>query len=106
MNVSAKTGEGLGELKRAIVEKLEASFVTPSQTSDDHRQSVLLEVSSTLSSLISPPSSLSSSSLSSSDPVLLANAVRAAAERLGTLVGATYSDDLLENLFSRFCVGK
>ena len=108
LNVSAKTGEGLDELKRTIVAKLEASFAAPSQTSDDHRQSVLLEVSSTLSSLLPTPFSLlpSSSSLSSSDPVLLANAVRAAAERLGTLVGATYSDDLLENLFSRFCVGK
>ena len=101
LNVSAKTGEGLDELKRAIVTKLEATFVAPSQTSDDHRQSVLLEVSSILSSLLASPSSLSSS-----DPVLLANAVRSAAERLGTLVGATYSDDLLENLFSRFCVGK
>ena len=38
--------------------------------------------------------------------VLLANAVRAAAERLGAAVGATYSRDMLDNLFSRFCVGK
>ena len=41
-----------------------------------------------------------------SDPVLAANAVRAAAERLGELAGAVYSEDLIENLFSRFCVGK
>ena len=38
--------------------------------------------------------------------VLLANAVRAAAERLGASVGAIYSKDMLDNLFSRFCVGK
>ena len=101
LNVSAKTGEGLDALKRAIVAKLEASFVAPAASVDDRRLSVLLDVSSTLSPLIPHPSSLPSS-----DPVLLGNAVRSAAERLGSLVGATYSADLLENLFSRFCVGK
>ena len=40
------------------------------------------------------------------DLVLAANAVRAAAEALGSLVGATCSADLLDRLFSRFCVGK
>ena len=40
------------------------------------------------------------------DPVLAANAARDAAARLGAAVGAEYSEDLLENLFSRFCVGK
>ena len=35
-----------------------------------------------------------------------ANAARSAAERLGSAVGATYSEDILERLFSRFCVGK
>ena len=104
LNVSAKTGEGLDALKRAIVAKLEASFVAPAASVDDRRLSVLLEVSSTLSSLPPPRSSLLA--LPSSDPVLLGNAVRSAAERLGSLVGATYSADLLENLFSRFCVGK
>ena len=40
------------------------------------------------------------------DLVLTANAVRAAAERLGAAIGVTYSSNLLDNLFSRFCVGK
>ena len=40
------------------------------------------------------------------DPVLAANALRQAAEAIGRIVGKTYSDDLLEELFSRFCVGK
>jgi len=38
--------------------------------------------------------------------VLTANRVRSAAERLGEELGATYSSDLLDRLFSRFCVGK
>ena len=40
------------------------------------------------------------------DLVIAANAVRDTAEKLGALIGATYSEDLLESLFSRFCVGK
>ena len=40
------------------------------------------------------------------DPVLAANALRQAAEAIGRIVGKTYSDDLLDELFSRFCVGK
>jgi tRNA U34 5-carboxymethylaminomethyl modifying GTPase MnmE/TrmE len=29
-----------------------------------------------------------------------------AAEALGRIVGRTYTDDLLDTIFSRFCVGK
>ena len=42
----------------------------------------------------------------SGDLVLAANAVRDAASRLGAMIGAEYSADMLEALFSRFCVGK
>jgi len=100
LNVSAKTGEGLEELKRAIVAKLEARLdwaeSEPDATVD--RLSALHAAHTALSSLIPPPSSL--------DLVLLGNALRQAAERLGSLVGAVYSADFLDNLFSRFCVGK
>ena len=40
------------------------------------------------------------------DLVLFANVLRTAAERLGEAIGATYSADILDALFSRFCVGK
>ena len=40
------------------------------------------------------------------DPVLAANALRTAAEAIGEILGKTYSSDLLDALFSRFCVGK
>lgn len=43
---------------------------------------------------------------STGDPVLAGNAVRTACELLGECAGATYSEDLLDRLFSRFCVGK
>ena len=115
LNVSAKTGEGLDTLRRALVRKLEATFDSPAAapSSDDHRQSILLEVAALLAPFAQSPNPAanrpieqSNDSLLLSDPVLIGNAVRTAAERLGALVGATYSADLLDNLFSRFCVGK
>lgn len=37
---------------------------------------------------------------------LAANALRVAAQSIGEIIGKTYSEDLLDSLFSRFCVGK
>ena len=110
LNVSAKTGEGLDELKRTIVAKLEAR-VAASDSGEEPEGDVAAyqEALALLSPLFPVPSSLfpvPSSLFPSSDLVLLANAVRAAAERLGAALGATYSSDLLDKLFSRFCVGK
>jgi len=37
---------------------------------------------------------------------LAANALRSAAEAIGEIIGKTYSADLIDSIFSRFCVGK
>ena len=37
---------------------------------------------------------------------LLAVELRLALEELGKVVGAVYTDDILERIFSRFCIGK
>ena len=96
LNVSAKTGEGIDELKRAIVAKLEekTASVAFGESAVGAEISALQDVQAILT-LHDPE-----------DLVLQANAVRAVAERLGAAIGATYSSDLLDNLFSRFCVGK
>jgi tRNA modification GTPase len=39
-------------------------------------------------------------------PELLALELRGALEQLGEMVGAVYTDDLLDRIFSRFCIGK
>jgi tRNA modification GTPase len=39
-------------------------------------------------------------------PELLALELREGLQQLGEMVGAVYSDDLLDRIFSRFCVGK
>lgn len=121
LNVSAKTGEGLAELKRAIVAALEARAASAaaessSDTPDDRTLAVLCDARACLAPFldgrpvlcdararVEPPLCAGGPAL---DLVLAGNAVRGVAERLGELVGATYSADLLDNLFSRFCVGK
>jgi tRNA modification GTPase len=39
-------------------------------------------------------------------PELLALDVRLALDELGAMTGAIYTDDLLDRVFSRFCIGK
>jgi tRNA modification GTPase len=44
--------------------------------------------------------------LSEDPPELLALALREGLDQIGEMVGAVFSDDLLDRIFSRFCVGK
>ena len=39
-------------------------------------------------------------------PEMLALELRETLEQLGEMVGAVYTDDLLDRIFSRFCIGK
>lgn len=95
---SAKTAEGLPALRAAIVRELErqAGARTDGESTPTEREcSLLTEARAALLG-----------AREENDPVLLANGARAAAETLGRLVGAVYSEDLLTAVFSRFCVGK
>ncbi len=98
---SAKTGEGLEELKSAVARRLEeaADAAGGADSSDSPaREDALFAALSSLSSVAFTACGF--------DPVLAANDARAAARRLGETIGAEYSADLIDNLFSRFCVGK
>jgi tRNA modification GTPase len=39
-------------------------------------------------------------------PELLALALRAALDQIGEMAGTVYTNDLLDRIFSRFCIGK
>ena len=97
LRVSSRTGEGLAALKREIASRLAALAAKGDEEVADvtARQTALLEKA--LASL---------AGVDAADPVLAANALRRAAESIGEIVGKTYSDDLLDAIFSRFCVGK
>ena len=121
VSVSAKTGEGLDALRGAIAAELERKAAEPGDADSalGRDASALIEAralliptppllhSSTPPLLHSPtPPLLHSPTPPLSDLVLLANCLRAAAEKLGEAIGATYSADMLDALFSRFCIGK
>jgi len=99
LNVSVRTGEGLDELKRRIVGLLEAAAAATddAQVMGDERLAVFQRVSAALAQI---------DWQETADLVIVGNQMRTIAETLGSLIGATYSDDLLDRLFSRFCVGK
>ena len=102
VRVSAVTGEGLDDLRRALTAELEAlaeSGACPGdgredgRTAFDHSTAALIEAEAQLPATVD-------------DLVLAGGALRRVCETLGACLGATYSADLLDNLFSRFCVGK
>ena len=103
VSVSAKTGEGLAALRGAIAAELERKAAEPGDADSalGRDASALIEARA----LLTPTPQLGAKA-PLPDIVLLANGVRAAAERLGEAIGATYSADMLDALFSRFCVGK
>ena len=94
LNVSSRTGEGLAALRAAIVKCLEEKA---------NGLSGGAEMPSGVEALLAAQALLPRDC---KDLVLSGNAMRQAAERLGTLVGAVYTEDFLDNLFSRFCIGK
>ena len=105
INVSSVTGEGLDELRAAIAGRLAALADSPVQAGGEdiaaRRLASVVESEAELGKTCD-----STSSQSSPDLVLLANALRKVCETLGAECGAAYSEDVLDRLFSRFCVGK
>ena len=96
LRVSAVTGEGLDELRQAIAAQLE--YLMENGEDSDGRaapdqSSAILLAAAQLPAVLD-------------DLVLAGGALRRTCETLGAALGATYSADLLDNLFSRFCVGK
>lgn len=100
--VSARTGEGLGALRGDIANRLaKLAARRDEETGADvttRQRACLLDAQGALAR--------ARSALDLPDLVLAANELRAAAEAIGRVLGKVYSDDLLDALFSRFCVGK
>lgn len=101
VRLSLTTGEGLDELKEAMRRALGLD-------AESHGQPVvsLRHVSELRQALGHVRSALAAIELGSENLVIAAGHLREAAEALGRIVGRVYSDDLLDAIFSRFCVGK
>ena len=100
--VSAKTGEGLEALRTAIADGLTSLAAKDAEeTGADvttRQKEVLMRAREALEAALA--------ALALPDWVVAANELRVAAESLGRVLGKVYSDDLLDALFSRFCIGK
>jgi len=101
VRLSARTGAGLDALKAEIVRLLELEEEVYDQPVVSMRHVMELRVC-----IDQAQSAVRALTAGSEMLVIAAGYLRAAAEALGRVVGRVYTDDLLDSVFSRFCVGK
>jgi tRNA modification GTPase len=94
--VSAVSGEGLAELRGALIAHAGEAMPRPGQTALNRRQRGLLETAR---------EALESAAVQT-DPLLLAENLRQGRLAFDRLVGRTSTEDVLDALFGRFCIGK
>ena len=102
VRTSALSGEGLDDLRRAV-----AARVT--QSSRSAVGVVMATAVRSRESLHASQEALERAAMlnhSGNGEELIAAEIRAALEEIGKVAGAIYTDDLLDRIFSRFCIGK
>jgi tRNA modification GTPase len=96
---SAATGLGLAALRAALADRARAHarpVLAPSLSRCRHHVEACLGHLRQAHGIV----------LHEEPPELLAVEVRGALDQLAEMVGAVYTDDLLDRIFSRFCIGK
>jgi tRNA modification GTPase len=96
---SAVTGTGLASLRALLAERARRHTqpaLAPSLSRCRHHVESCLEQLRRAHSIV----------LFEEPPELLALELRGALEQLGEMAGTVYTDDLLDRIFSRFCIGK
>jgi tRNA modification GTPase len=96
---SAATGAGLGALRALLAGRAKARAqpaLAPSVSRCRHHVAACLERLREAHQMV----------LYGEGPELVALELRGALDELGEMVGAVYTDDLLDRIFSRFCIGK
>jgi tRNA modification GTPase len=97
IHVSAKTGAGLDALRRALLEAAGWS---------SRGESVFLARERHLRALEAARSHLAAAGAQQAQWEFFAEELRLAQEALGEITGRVSADDLLGEIFSRFCIGK
>jgi tRNA modification GTPase len=97
---SARSGDGLMPVRNALLALVQQQTSQSTDVLVNARQAtLLLQVSSSLSSALD--------SLSSGRPSdLMAVDIRSAIRLLGDISGESWNPDVLDTVFSRFCIGK
>ncbi len=97
--ISAKTGQGLDELRSALVARAGVAFVSGTLVTNARHAAALRAAADSLRTV--------SDGLDRGLPNdLLAEDLRSALASLGTITGEITTDEVLGEIFSRFCIGK
>ncbi len=101
LTISAKTGAGLDELRRLLSDSQKSAAPGPDQTvvTNLRHYQALMKASEALEDV-------KTSLLAGRTPDLLDEDLRQALHHLGSIVGEVTSDEVLGEIFGRFCVGK
>jgi len=94
--VSAMTGEGIDDVRRALVARAHDALPKPGEAALNARQHGLLAAAETTLAAMDDVH----------DPLLLAEHLRLARSDFDALLGRTTTEDMLDALFGRFCIGK
>ena len=99
IEISAKTGAGLEELRSALVQRAGIASASGTLVTNARHAAALREAAASLTAV--------SDGLDRHLPTdLLAEDLRAALESLGSITGQITTDQILSEIFSRFCIGK
>jgi len=96
---SAVSGTGLNDLRRELADRAKRHSrpaLAPSMSRCGHHIEKCLENLRRAHAVV----------LYEDPPEILALELRGALDQLGEMVGVVYTDDLLDRIFSRFCIGK
>ena len=94
--VSAVTGSGLDDLRRDLILTAQGMMPRPGDAALNRRQHLL----------VGEAASAVATAVRETDPLLVAEALRLARVAFDALVGRTTTEDMLDALFGRFCIGK
>ncbi len=94
--LSAITGEGLSALREALIDLAQTAMPKPGAAALNARQRSRLEEGANALETIA----------SGSDPLLVAEHLRMARGAFDALTGRASTEDVLDALFGRFCIGK
>jgi len=100
--VSARTGEGLAQLEEAIF----AAVTGGAPAEPEHNCVPNARHRQALQGALESTRQLAAALADHLPPDLLAIEVQGALEQLGEIVGETTNEDLLDTIFTRFCLGK
>jgi tRNA modification GTPase len=96
ITVSAQTGAGIAELLHIVAARAKTLLPPPDQFAINARQRAYLEDAATALAACSD----------SADWLIIAENLRQARRALDALTGRAHTEDLLDTIFGKFCVGK